>query len=58
MRIIYDKNNQPKSQADPYIIFAEGRYYIYATGEKGVAVYTATAIDGEWEYLGRSEERR
>lgn len=56
MRIIYDKDNQPKSQADPYIIFAEGRYYIYATGEKGVAVYTATAIDGEWEYLGSALE--
>ena len=36
MRIIFDRENQPKAQPDPYIISDHGDYYIYATGEDGV----------------------
>ena len=52
MRIIFDKENQPRSQADPYIISYKNRLYIYATGAKGVHCYTAERLDGNWEYVG------
>lgn len=51
MRIIFDRENQPKAQPDPYIISDHGEYYIYATGEDGVHAYRSDKIDGEWEYL-------
>lgn len=40
-----------KSQGDPYIIEADGKFYIYATGA-GVDVYRADELFGDWEYLG------
>ena len=52
MRIIFDRENQPKAQPDPYIISDHGEYYIYATGEDGVHAYKSDKIDGEWEYIG------
>lgn len=48
MKIIYDKQGQP----DPYIIRANDKFYIYATGITGVTCYRADKIDGEWENLG------
>ncbi len=52
MRIIYEKEGQPRSQADPYIIFANSSYYIYTTGGKGVHCYRSEKIGSGWEYLG------
>ena len=48
MKIIYDKQGQP----DPYVIRANDKFYIYATGIAGVTCYRADRIDGEWENLG------
>lgn len=48
MKIIYDKQGQP----DPYVIRANDKFYIYATGITGVTCYRADKIDGEWENLG------
>lgn len=42
----------PHGQADPYIIFADGRYYIYATHGRGVQLYSADSITGDWKYEG------
>lgn len=52
MRIISESENQPKSQADPYMIAARGRFYIYTTGGKGVHCYVSDRIDGKWKYIG------
>ncbi len=55
MQIIFENDNQPKAQPDPYIIFADDKYYIYATGNAdicGIPCYVADKIDGEWTYLG------
>lgn len=52
MKIIYPKENEPKAQADPYIISYGNKYYIYATGTNGVQCYVSDKINGEWEYSG------
>lgn len=39
------------SQPDPYILEANGKWYIYATGNRSVQVYCATEPFGEWERL-------
>lgn len=52
MRIIFDRENQPKSQADPYIFAWGGKYYIYATGGEGVHCYVSDKLESGWEYLG------
>ncbi len=52
----------PAGQPDPYVIFSRGKYYLYATGAEGVAVYesedlsdfiyrgTALSVTGQKEY--------
>lgn len=52
MRIIFEKEGQPKSQPDPFIFAYGGKYYIYSTGADGVCAYRAERLDGDWEYLG------
>ena len=52
MKIIFPKEGEPVSQADPYIIRANGRYYIYATNEEGVTVYTSDRLESGWEFAG------
>lgn len=48
MKIIFDKGGQP----DPYIIQADGKFYIYASGDVGVKCFGADRLDGEWKNLG------
>lgn len=40
------------SQPDPFIFEDGGRFYIYATGGDGVALYSADDIFDEWHYEG------
>lgn len=49
MKLIDIKN---ESQADPFIFEANGKFYVYATGRKGVALYRADDLFGKWESLG------
>ncbi|MBO4962181.1 MAG: glycoside hydrolase family 43 protein [Clostridia bacterium] len=46
------QDNAPLGQADPYMIKANGNYYVYATHEKGVQLYKSSSLFGEWEFLG------
>ncbi len=52
MKIIFPKAGEPKSQPDPYILKAEGRYYIYATGSQGVELYESDDLFKDWKYVG------
>lgn len=35
MKLIVHKAGEPVAQPDPYMLKAEGKYYIYATGRGG-----------------------
>lgn len=39
-------------QADPFILEAEGRFYIYTTGDDGIYAYEADDLFGEWNFIG------
>lgn len=52
MKIIFPKENEPAGQADPYILKAEGKYYIYATSGMGVELYESENLFEGWKYLG------
>ena len=52
MKLRFSGNAAGRSQPDPYMFKAEGKYYIYATGRDGVQIYRADSPFGEWEYLG------
>jgi len=54
MKLITAKPTEPRSQADPYIEEFDGRFYIYATGSKGVTVWQADSLQGEWRYAGEA----
>ena len=40
-------------QADPYILKANGRYYIYTTGHDGIYAYQSDSLFDGWEFYGR-----
>lgn len=39
-------------QPDPFILEADGKYYIYTTGFYGVQAYSADDLFGKWQYHG------
>lgn len=39
-------------QADPFILKANGRYYIYVTGHDGIYAYQSDSLFDGWEYYG------
>lgn len=41
-----------QSQADPYIIQDNGKYYLYCTGYEGVPVYESDNLQSGWKYVG------
>lgn len=49
MKII---KTEGRSQPDPYIIFDNGKYYVYCTAYDGVDSYVSDKLDG-FEYLGK-----
>ena len=49
MKLIDIKN---ESQADPFIFEANGKFYVYATGRKGVALYRADDLFGKMGEFG------
>ena len=49
MKLIEKSNS---CQPDPYVLFAKGKYYIYATGQKGVQLYCSNSLLSGWEYVG------
>lgn len=44
--------NKPVSTPDPFIFEDNGKYYIYATANDGVALYIADDVFGEWKFYG------
>ena len=46
------QDNAPLGQADPYMIKANGYYYVYATHEKGVQLYKSKSLKEGWEFMG------
>ena len=47
-----DKENYI-GQADPYILKANGKYYIYTTGHDGIYAYESECLFDGWEFRGR-----
>lgn len=56
MKLIHPEQGAPVSQGDPYIFKANGKYYIYATGMRGVETYVSDRLTDGWTYLGRTLE--
>lgn len=54
MKLIYPEKGAPVSQGDPYILKANGKYYIYATGIFGVETYVSESLLEGWKYLART----
>ena len=54
MKLITAAKLQDYSQPDPYMIEANGKFYIYATGDDGVNVYRSDDLFGGYEYLGKT----
>lgn len=54
MKIIIPKPGEPASQADPFILKADGRFYIYSTDGEGVNVYASDALTEGWQYKGKA----
>ena len=52
MKLFKDPKLASDTQPDPYIIEANGKFYIYATGVEGVKAYKADTLFGDWEYIG------
>lgn len=52
MKLITDERLKNESQPDPYILEADGKFYIYATGGDGVAVYRSDNLFGGYEKIG------
>jgi GH43 family beta-xylosidase len=50
MKLKFD--NEGKAQADPFIFYDDGKFYIYVTAGKGVEAYSATEITGVWHFEG------
>lgn len=50
MKLLFDTPN--KTQPDPFIFEDGGKLYLYVTSVKGVEVYTADTLLGEWKYCG------
>ena len=47
-----DKENYI-GQADPFILKANGRYYIYTTGHDGIYAYQSDNLFDGWEFYGK-----
>ena len=53
MHLIKPTKHHYQGQADPYILKANGRYYIYVTGHNAVYAYESAELLGDWEYRGK-----
>ena len=52
MKLIQYRDGQPNSHPDPYILEADGKYYIYASGFDGVRAYVSDSLTGDYKYIG------
>lgn len=53
MKLIDETKVKQTFQPDPYMIEADGRFYIYCTSPAGVQAYRADSLTGEYEDLGK-----
>lgn len=53
MKLIDYREGQYPSQPDPYILKANGRYYLYVTGSDGVRAFVSDRFDGGYVELGK-----
>lgn len=54
MKLIHPEKGSPASQGDPYILEANGKFYLYATGVDGVELYTSDDLFSGWKYAGKA----
>ncbi len=52
MQLLEAKKETYVGQADPFILEAYGKFYIYTTGTNGVYAYEANALLGPWQARG------
>ena len=52
MQLLEAKKETYTGQADPFILQAEGKFYIYTTGKQGVYAYEADDLFGPWSAKG------
>ena len=52
MKLIQYKEGQANSHADPFMLKANGKFYIYASGVDGVSGFVSDTLTGEYKYLG------
>lgn len=52
MKLLKKANIENRGQADPFIFEANGKFYIYTTGDDGIHAYYADDLLGEWNYHG------
>lgn len=52
MKLIQQREGQYPSQPDPYVIKADGRFYIYVTGADGVHAFASDSLCGGYEDIG------
>lgn len=52
MKLIDYREGQHPSQPDPYILKADGRYYLYVTGSDGVHAYASSRLSEGYEDIG------
>lgn len=52
MKLVNYREGMYPAQPDPYLISAEGRYYLYVTGTDGVHAYVSDSLAGEYEDIG------
>lgn len=52
MKLIDYKEGAVNYQPDPYIIEANGKFYVYASGCDGVSLFRSDSLLGEYEYCG------
>ena len=51
MKLLFEKDCK-KTQPDPFMFEADGKYYMYVTAGRGVEAYTADTPFSEWHYAG------
>ena len=53
MKLINETKVKQKFQPDPFILEANGKFYIYCTSTDGVQAYRSTSLIGEYEDIGK-----
>ncbi len=53
MKLIKAKENEQSYQPDPFMLEADGNFYVYCTSRNGVEAFKANALTGEYRDIGK-----